>query len=129
MIALNKLLDLANLVYDISVRFLKFDGYEFRNQRPCLGNAYIHTIRSEINSILTVLDNPLITTRELHEEWVSDMLRRGWICDGDTIDIENKKHSSLCCYHKLEESSRILADIRLSIIKSSLKTLEISDGV
>jgi hypothetical protein len=73
-------------------------------------------LRGNINGVKKVLDNPNITPEELHNNWVKQRTKDGWVY-GEVKDQEKKTHPDLVPYDKLPYEQKIKDKVFLGIVK------------
>lgn len=62
--------------------------------------------KSAITGVMSVLNNPGVTTEELHAKWMEQKLAEGWVY-GETKDVEKKTHPCIMSYDQLPEAQKI----------------------
>ena len=77
-------------------------------------------IRSTIESLKTILKNPSITPKQIHDEWQLDKENQGWMY-GPQLDNDRKTHPLLIDYHLLPPSERLKDALQILAGKAALE--------
>ena len=74
------------------------------------------------NSIMKLVDNPLLNERDLHQAWMDEMSEMGWSY-GDQKDEFRKKHPLLVSYENLPVRERQKDALVKSIFEAITKDI------
>lgn len=65
-----------------------------------------HTKNMSIKSVIKILNNPEITAKDLHDEWISNKIKDGWIY-GEEKNLELKTHPSIIDFESLNDIDKL----------------------
>ena len=72
---------------------------------PCWDETDENIKESAYDGVRKVLENPDITPRQLHENWIAFKLNDGWSYGPERIDVL-KQHPCMCPYDDLPKEQR-----------------------
>lgn len=72
---------------------------------------------SAIAGVKTVLSNPSITAEEMHEDWLQNKIRDGWVY-GAVKDATKKTHPNLVDYEQLSDIDKLKDNVFIAICNS-----------
>jgi hypothetical protein len=75
--------------------------------------------KTEIDRVKFRLDNPDLTSRDIHGIWLNERIIEGWVY-GKEIDQEAKAHPYLVSYEKLPVETRTKEALTMAVVKSFL---------
>lgn len=79
--------------------------------------------QSAFSGVLFALENPEVTPEQMHQNWMRDKVKAGWIY-GKEKNEETRTHPCLVPYDKLPEAQRAKDDIFISVVKVMVETFQ-----
>lgn len=71
---------------------------------------------SAVDGVRHLQENPLVTPRELHENWMRDKQEDGWAY-GDYKDPDRKKHPCMIPYQDLPQDDKVKDYLFSAVVK------------
>lgn len=75
---------------------------------------------SAIGGVQSLVDNPKLTPKKMHDSWMKDKLDSGWVY-GEVKDKDAKTHPCLVAYKHLSDADKAKDRIFIKTVKASLK--------
>ncbi len=76
-----------------------------------------HTKHINISSVKKIYDNPSITAKDIHDEWMKNKIKDGWKY-GDVKDDELKTHHLIVDFDKMNDVDKMKDQIFIDIVNN-----------